>query len=121
MTTYTAPRAMQNPKTAFVVSTILVFLVGAVVGALAMNFGAHKGLHRTPFWTDPGQSISLRHLQKELDLTPAQAEQLKTVLNDFSRYYQDVLATGKTSIYKILNAEQRRKFDRMMNEPQEKR
>src|ERR1700724_3815132 len=118
MTTYTAAdtRTMQNPKTAFVVTIVLVFLVGAVVGALAMNFGAHNRLHRAAFWTDPGKDISIHRLQKELDLTPAQTEQLKTVLDDFSRYYQDVLATGKTSIYKILNEEQKHKFDRLLNE-----
>lgn len=121
MTTFTEARTMQNPKTAFVVTMVLVFLVGAVAGALAMNLGLHKGLHRTAFWTDPGQEISLHRLQKELDLTPAQTEQLKTTLADFSRYYADVLSTGKTSIYKILNDEQKRKFDRMLNEPPEKR
>src|SRR5579864_7228581 len=123
MTTYTAAdaRTMQNPKTAFVVTIVLVFLVGAVVGALAMNLGAHNRLHRAAFWTDPGKDISIHRLQRELDLTPEQTEQLRTALADFSRYYLDVLATGKTSIYKILNDEQKRKFDRLMNEPQEKR
>jgi Spy/CpxP family protein refolding chaperone len=118
MTTYTAARTLQNPKTGILFTLFLVFLVGAVVGALAMNFGVHKGLHRAAFWTDPGKDISLHRLQKELDLTPEQTEQLKTALDDFSRYYQDVLATGKTSIYKILNDEQKRKFDRLMNEAQ---
>jgi len=121
MTTYTETRTMQNPKTAFIVTLTLVFLVGAAAGALAMNLGLHKGLHRTAFWTDPGKDISIRRLQKELDLTPDQTEKLKTALDDFSRYYQDVLATGKTSIYKILNDDQKRKFDRLLNEPLEKR
>jgi Spy/CpxP family protein refolding chaperone len=120
MTTYTAAdtRTMQNPKTAFVVTIVLVFLVGAVVGALAMNLGAHNRLHRAAFWTDPGRDISIHRLQKELDLTSEQTEQLKTVLDDFSRYYQDVLATGKTSIYKILNDDQKRKFDRLLTQSQ---
>ena len=119
MTTYTAPRTMQNPKTAFMVSMMLVFLVGAVAGALAMNFGPmHRGLHGRAFWTDPGKDISIHRLQKELDLTSEQTEQLKTVLDDFSRYYQDVLATGKTSIYKILNDDQKRKFDQLLNQSQ---
>ena len=119
MTTYTATatRTLQNPKTGIVVTLLLVFLVGAVAGALVMNLD-HKGLHRAAFWTDPGKDISLHRLQKELDLTPQQTEQIKTALDDFSRYYQDVLATGKTSIYKILNDEQKRKFDRLMNQAQ---
>jgi hypothetical protein len=118
MTTYTATRTLQSPKTGIVVTLFLVFLAGTVVGALAMDFGAHKGLHRAAFWTDPGKDISLRRLQKELDLTPDQTAQIKTALDDFSRYYQDVLATGKTSIYKILNDQQRRKFDQLMNQSQ---
>ncbi|MBZ5591136.1 MAG: periplasmic heavy metal sensor [Acidobacteriia bacterium] len=118
MGTYSAVRTLQNPKIGIAFTLVLVFLVGAVVGALAMNVGVHKGLHRVPFWTDSGKEISLHRLQKELDLTPEQTEQLKTALDDFSRYYQDVLAIGKTSIYKILNDEQKHKFDRLMNEPQ---
>jgi Spy/CpxP family protein refolding chaperone len=118
MASYTAVRTLQNPKVGIAFTLVLVFLVGAVVGALAMNLGVHKGLHRVPFWTDPGKQISLQRLQKELDLTPDQTEQLKTALDDFSRYYQDVLAIGKTSIYKILNEQQKHKFDRLMNEAQ---
>jgi Spy/CpxP family protein refolding chaperone len=118
--TETATRTLQNPKTGILVTLALVFLAGVVAGALVMNLGAHKGLHREAFWTDPGRDISLHRLQRELDLTPAQTEQLKTALDDFSRYYQDLLATGKTSIYKILNDEQKRKFDRLLNEAQKK-
>jgi Spy/CpxP family protein refolding chaperone len=118
MAGYTAVRPLQNPKVGIAFTLVLVFLVGAVVGALAMNLGVHKGLHRVPFWTDPGRQISLQRLQKELDLTPEQTDQLKTALDDFSRYYQDVLAIGKTSIYKILNEQQKHKFDQLMNEAQ---
>ena len=121
MTTYTSTGTLQSPKTQFVVTIVLVFLVGTVVGALAMNLGVHKGLHRAAFWSDTGREISLHKLQKELDLTPDQTEKLKSVLDDFSKYYQDVLATGKGSIYKILNEEQRRKFDRLLNDAQDKR
>jgi hypothetical protein len=117
MDTYTATRTMQNPRTAFLVTMALVFLCGAVAGAVAMNFGLHKGLHRAAFWTDQGKEISISRLQKELDLTPAQTEQLKTLLDDFAHYYQAVLANGKGSIYKILNEDQKRKFDRLLNEP----
>ena len=125
MTTYTSTSpsssVLQSPRTKFVVTILLVFLVGAVVGALAMNVGAHKGLHRAAFWSDTGREISLHKLQKELDLTPDQTEKLKSVLEDFSKYYQDVLATGKGSIYKILNEEQQHKFDRLLNDAQDKR
>ena len=111
---------MQNPRTAFVVTMTLVFLVGVAAGALAMKVGVHKGLHSAAFWSEPGKDISIHKLQKELDLTPEQTEQLRTALADFSRYYLDVLATGKTSIYKILNEDQKRKFDNLLNASQSK-
>ena len=57
---------------------------------------------------------------KKFNLTPEQTEQLKTLLDDFAHYYQAVLANGKGSIYKILNEEQKRKFDRLLNEPDAK-
>ena len=56
-----------------------------------------------------------------MDLTPDQTDKLKSILDDFSKYYQDVLATGKGSIYKILNEDQRRRFDRLLNDAQDKR
>ena len=118
MGSYSAVRAIQNPKTALCLTMAVVFLCGAVAGALVMNYGAHRGLHRAAFWTEPGKEISINRLQRELDLTPAQTEQLKVLLDDFAHYYRDVLATGKRSIYKILNDEQKRKFDRLLNEPQ---
>ena len=118
MTTETVARSIQSPRAAFAVTVLLVFLSGAVAGALAMNFGIHKGLHRTPFWTVPGQDISVHRLQRELELTPEKTEQLKSILSDFAHYYEDVLANGKTRIYTILNDEQRRKFDRLLNESQ---
>ena len=61
MTTYTGTGTLQSPKTQFVVTIVLVFLVGTVVGALVMNLGAHKGLHRAAFWSDTGREISLQH------------------------------------------------------------
>ena len=118
MGTYSAVRTMQHPRTAFCLTMLAVFLCGAAAGALIMNYGAHRGLHRAAFWTDPGKEISINRLQRELDLTPAQTEQLKVLLDDFAHYYRDVLATGKRSIYKILNDEQKRKFDRLLNEPE---
>ena len=120
MTTETVARTIQSPRAAFTATVLLVFLSGAVVGALAMNFGLHKGLHRVAFWTAPGKEISVHRLQRELDLTPEQTEQLKSILNDFAHYYEDVLANGKTRIYTILNDEQKRKFDHLLSESQAK-
>jgi len=118
MGTYSAVRTVHYPRTAFCLTMLVVFLCGAAAGALVMNYGAHRGLHRTAFWTDPGKEISIHRLQRELALTPEQTEKLKVLLDDFAHYYRDVLATGKRSIYTILNDEQKKKFDRLLNEPE---
>ncbi len=110
--------AFQNPKTASIVTLALVFLVGALVGAVAMNLGIHNPLHKAAPWTPAGKEAAIQRYTKELDLTPAQSDQLRTILDDFSRYYQDVMLTGKGSIYRILNDEQKQKFEKMLADAQ---
>jgi hypothetical protein len=107
-----------NPRVASAVTLTLVFLCGAVVGAVAMNLGAHERLHKSAFWTDAGKSAYLDHIKKELDLTPVQAEQMDSILDDFSKYYRNVLADGKSRIMQILNDDQRRKFEKILAERQ---
>jgi len=111
-------RFLGNPRAACATTLVLVFLCGAVVGALAFNLGAHKTLHRAPFWTDAGKAIYMERVKRELDLTPVQTEQMESILDDFAKYYRTVLSDGKSRIMQILNDEQRRKFDRLLQESQ---
>ena len=114
----------QNPRV--LVNLLIVFLAGLIVGAFLMRFGVHGLLHKPqPFWQEGGKQVSLERLTKELDLTPEQQQQLETVLDDFMMYVQmlqaqmdDVRATGKTRVMKILSEDQKRKFERMMGELQ---
>ena len=106
----------RDPRTATIATLILVFLCGGMVGALAMNMGFHKGLHRSPFWTDAGKSVYMERIKKDLDLTPEQAEQMASILDDFSKYYRNVLSDGKARIFQILNPEQRKKFEQLMSQ-----
>jgi hypothetical protein len=114
--TASLPRA----RTTFVTTLLLVFLSGTVVGGLVMSLGGHTALHKAAFWTVPGREASLQNLKKELDLTPAQTDQLETILDDFAKYYRDVLSDGKSRIFQILNDEQKRKFEKML-EAQDRR
>jgi uncharacterized membrane protein len=109
-----------DPKTLCAVTLVLVFLCGAVAGALAMNLGLHTRLHQPAFDTPAGKALNFDHLQKELQLTPAQAEQMRSVLNDFWDYYRTVLTDGKVRVEQILNEEQRKKFERLLQEAQQK-
>ena len=115
-----------NPR---VLATLfVVFLFGATVGALAMRTGLHQAMHRSgPYWKEGGKEISLQRFKKELNLTPSQEQQMETVLDDFMMYYQtlqgqmdEVRASGKDRIVRILNDDQRKKFEHIINDLQAK-
>lgn len=120
--------AGQNPK---VISTlVVVFLAGAAVGALSMQLGLHEKLHRTVSAAASKASPAtrdavLQRFKAELNLSPAQTQQISSILDDYRHYYQslqdqldDVRAMGKTRIVQILDDGQRQKFDKMMIELQ---
>jgi len=115
-----AAPSWRNPRV--LCTLLLVFVCGVSVGMLVMSVGLHGGRARAsvPVWKDGGKQVTLERLKKELNLTPAQAEQLETVLDDFFMYYHtlqaqldDVRATGKERILRLLDEQQRRKFEKL--------
>jgi len=118
----TAPAtpSWQNPRV--LCTLLLVFICGACLGMLVLSLGVHGGWSRgNPVaLKEGGQEVTLGRLKQELNLTPAQAEQLETVLDDFFMYYHtlqaqldDVRATGKTRILRLLDEQQKRKFEKL--------
>ncbi len=100
-----------------VLAITLVFLTGVIAGGVAMNLGAHKYMHRSgPFWTEGGKEVWLQRWKKELDLTPEQSQEMATILDDFGTYYANVLSNGKARILRILNDDQKRKFDKLLED-----
>jgi len=111
-----------DPKVACAVTLILVFLCGGVLGALVMDFGVHNRSRQTnAFETPAGKRAEFERLQKELDLTPAQSEQIESILNDFWQYYISVLSESKTRVEQVLNPAQRVKFEKLLQEQQKAR
>ncbi|MFN3327038.1 MAG: hypothetical protein ACK5AZ_26390 [Bryobacteraceae bacterium] len=116
----------RNPRVLSVL--LLVFLSGAICGALAMRFSAQYSIVRLgPYWKEGGKEISLQKFKRELNLSPAQTEEVETVLDDFVMYYQtlqsqmdEVRASGKDRILLILDSQQRLKFEKMMHDLQSK-
>lgn len=107
----------RNPRVACVSAFTLVFLCGAMVGALAYSIANHRTA-AGPFWSDTGKALYMERVKKELALTPAQVEQMETILDDFAKYYRTVLSDGKSRILQILDEGQRRKFDQLLQESQ---
>lgn len=112
----TGKPSWQNPRVLAIL--LAVFLAGGVFGALTMRAGLHGWMH--------GKNDSvLRYdkLTRELNLTPEQSRQLKTILDDYARYHQDLQAqlddwkaTGKNQILRILDPEQRARFEQLAAE-----
>ena len=117
----------QNPRILY--TLIFVFLSGAAAGALTMRFGFSPEKHKQPvYWKEGGSQIAIQRFRTELSLTPEQSKEFETVLDDFMMYYQtlqaqmdDVRATGKQRLMRILNDDQRQKFDKMLTELQDKK
>ena len=105
-----------NPRLVCALSLTLVFLSGAVIGALAMDFGVHNRQRPPAFDTPQGKALYFEHLKKELDLTPAQSEQMESILNDFWQYYRSVLSESKQRVEQLLDEPQRRKFEKLLQQ-----
>ncbi len=107
-----------RPKLAAGIVLVLVFLCGAAAGAVAMNLGVQARLHQPAFDSPAGRALYFERLEKELDLSPAQSEQMQSILNDFWQYYRTVLTDSKQRVEQVLNQDQRRKFEQLLQEHQ---
>ena len=112
----------RNPRILY--TLLCVFLCGAVAGAAVMRFGLSPERHVPgAYWKEGAREISLQKFKKDLDLSPEQAKDMESVLDDFMMYYQslqaqmdDVRAVGKTRILKILREDQKMKFEKMISD-----
>lgn len=104
----------------------IVFSCGLIAGSLAARRWMHHSAPQAS-WKESGKEVTLERFKKELDLTPAQTEEMETILDDFFTYYHtlqaqldDVRASGKQRIVRVLNEEQKRKFEKLMSELHER-
>ena len=115
----------QNPRV--LVLLFLIFLCGALAGAITVRAGLHERLRRnasSAFWKDRQDAeFSYNRLKKELNLTPEQANRLRTILDDFVKYHddlesqiEDMRATGRNRIVQMLTPEQRARFEKLSQE-----
>ncbi len=112
MATVSLPRPAERVA---ILSLVLVFLCGSVVGGLVMSYWGHTVLH-------PGNArsgaltMSTDEWKQKLDLSDDQTRQLTSILDDFALYYDHLLSDGNTRIMQILNPEQQRRYERMIRE-----
>ena len=110
----------RNPKV--LTTLVMVFLVGALTGAISMRatFRPEPQRATAPYWRGAKDEFSYDRLRTQLDLTPDQSQRLKTILDDFVKYHddleeqiEDVRATGRNRIVQILTPQQRKRFEQL--------
>lgn len=115
--------AWKNPQ--ILLTLTLVFCCGALAGAVSYKLVSQpvSAKQVAAGWKDSTKDQTLTHLKKELQLTPEQAAEIETSLDDFALYYQmlhsqmeEVMAQSKSRIDQVLTEEQRKKFSRIMSE-----
>lgn len=115
---------------------VLIFLCGAVGGAVGVNLWQRMSVSAQPSQSVPSpQSGSPSHTRhavesftKRLNLTPEQTQQLTQILDETRSAYrrheleiESIRRQGNNRIRDILNAEQKARFDQMLTRAEEKR
>lgn len=109
----------QDQRVVFIL--LMVFLAGAVSGALAMRTATHWRSNGA--FSPKDSDMTLAQLRKDLNLTPDQSEKLKSILDDMVNYRQEIesyRATGKYRILAILTPEQRQRFEKLSKDMQDR-
>jgi hypothetical protein len=111
MSSATLPRPAERVA---LFSLILVFLCGAVAGALVLSLTRDSWGHNARPTSATLSSMSVAEMKANLNLTDDQTRQLTSILDDFSHYYDNLLADGNSRILEILNPEQKKQFAEML-------
>ena len=116
-TTWSHPRVLGT--------LLLVFLAGVGTGALAMKLTARRAAIARTGIGSLDKRVALEQFKKDLNLTPTQVEKVEIILDDFMKYVQDLQNQmdetrrhGKEQIIRILDEDQRKKFEKAVAELQ---
>lgn len=108
---------VQASRASCAITIALVFFAGAVAGAIARDY-ARLHTRTAPFYTEAGKEISLKKWRRELNLSTQQTQEIERILDDFGMYYRNVVGEGRARILKILDENQRKKFDQLLGSAQ---
>jgi uncharacterized membrane protein len=113
-----------NPRV--LLTFALIFLCGALVGAIAITLTSDPASLTTATTAQEiDRNLTLSNLSAELELSNTQQERLRVVLDDYFQYYHalqdqldEVKASGQEKILEILDEGQRAKFRKMVSDAQ---
>ena len=110
MSTVALPRPAERVA---IVSLFLVFLCGSALGAIAMKYW-ERPIHNSPAVRD-GMLISVKEWKEQLNLTDEQTRKLTSILDDFSHYYDSLMADLNSRVVLILNEDQKQRYRQLID------
>ncbi len=113
--TATESAIASRPKTTLVTLLFVAFLCGGAAGAVGMKSYAFRVAHHE-IQLSESKKDTLDRWRQTLKLSDQQSAEIALILDDFNKYYDNVLAEGHERIIQVLNPEQRRKFEKMVHE-----
>lgn len=102
----------------------LIFVSGAVAGGLTMHLVDHRLLKPQVLTLNEAEKdLAVQHFSQELDLNPEQSKAIEAILDEFimeqanlMQEMQNSRSTGHEQILRILNDDQRRRFQKVLSE-----
>lgn len=109
------------------IAVIAVFVAGFVSGAAVLNLYRLRVENQIAHSQDVMIQVALYRMERDLDLTPEQKEQVRQALlgaraevlgktREFIPAFRDIFERTQSRIREILTPEQREKFDRIVSE-----
>ena len=107
----------------------LIFVSGMAVGALTMHLAdRHIVATQKALLDEAEKEMAVQHLSQELELNAEQAKALEDILDEFIMQQANLMAefrssriSGHDSILRILNEDQRKRFQKVLDELNNKR
>jgi hypothetical protein len=104
---------------------LLVFLAGMGTGALTVKLYARRAATSRAAISTLEKKVMLDQFKKDLELDATQVEKIEIILDDFMKYVHDLQNQmdetrryGREKILRILNEDQKKKFEKTLAELQ---
>ena len=81
-----------------------------------MSLARNAPSHPNPPASAGLSPVSVTEMKDGLNLSDDQTRQLTSILDDFSHYYDNLLADGKSRILQILNPDQKKLFEQLLQQ-----
>jgi hypothetical protein len=102
----------------------LIFVSGMAAGAFTMNTVDRHWLRPQVLALNQAEKeLAVQHFSQELELNPEQAKALEGILDEFIMQQANLIAefqhsrlSGQNSILRILNEDQRKRFQKVLSE-----